>query len=247
VSRNAILAAVALAAVLLALIFLPPLRMAVIVPALMLLPGYVITAAVVPGRLDVAEQLILSLVLSLTFAILVGLALGAVGIPIQQAAWWVALGVIGLVAAAMAVRRRGRPSEPIQMRLPYRREVVLLLCAGLIVVIAIEISSVGARDARTAGDESVPVLWLLPESERERDLSVGIRNIGSLAGTYRLTVVIDGSPFRTFDVALEGRAEWSAPLEVGRSAKRIDALLYIPESVQPVRHVWRALPSQRSS
>jgi hypothetical protein len=246
VSRNTILAAVALAAVVVALVLVPAFRQSVIVPALMLLPGYVVAVAILPGRRDVSEHLIFSLLLSLTFAILFGLVIGVIGIPIEPTAWWVALGAIGLIAAVMAVRRRGRLGEPIQVRLPNRRELAMLVGAALLVVFAIELSSLGAREARTAGDESVPVLWLFPESDRQRDLTVGIRNIGSSAGTYRVDVYVDGSPFRTFPVALEGRAEWSARLDLDRSAEHVDVLLYVPESAQPVRHVWRALP-QRSS
>ena len=246
-ARNWILAAAAVGLVTLGLVYVPPLRVSVFVPALMLLPGYLVTVAILRERRDIAEQVTFSLLFSVVLTILVGLGLGAIAIPLQALVWWVLLGVIGVIALAMLLVRRSHLSEPLQLRLPQGRELVMIACAILLVALAIELSSAGARDARTAGDESVPVLWLLPQATSERNLTVGVANIGSSAGLFRVSVIVDGSPFRTYLVDLDGRADWSAPMRLARSAERIDVVLYAADAVEPVRHVWRAVAAHRTS
>jgi hypothetical protein len=221
------------------LVLLPAVRASLLVPALLVLPGYLVTVAVLPRHSDVTEQLILSLVVSLTITIAAGLGFALIGIPIGALAWAGLLLGVGILGVAMTLKRRERLSKPLQLRLPRARDALITLAALFLVSFAIQLASVGARESRTAGNESVPVLWLEPASATGNDVSVGIRNIGSVRGDFRLDLIADGSVLQSYRVEVEGRGEWSTTVSVRGSVARVDAYLYDYGSAQQLRHVWR--------
>jgi hypothetical protein len=240
--RRAFLVAVpiALLATVALLIVLPSVRASILVPAIMVLPGYLATVALLPERRDITEQLILSLVISTTLVIAIGLGFNLAGIPIGPLAWFAVLAVIALTAAGMAFKRRQQLSKPMHIRLPRARDMLLTLLAFMLVSFAIQLATIGARESRTAGDQSVPVLWLEPVAGSQTELSVGVGNIGSAHGAFRLDVVARGSVLESYRIELDGRSQWSTTFTVGPSQGRVDVMLFAFGSSEVLRHVWRA-------
>ncbi|MBV9354691.1 MAG: DUF1616 domain-containing protein, partial [Chloroflexi bacterium] len=122
-------------------------RTVVMVPLVLLLPGYALTAAVDPEwRFDVPERLVLTLGGSLVVATLGGLVLNWTAWGLQAGSWAALLAGTTLSASALALRRRQRvrPADPMQWcRSLELRQVLLAALAVLATAAALQIARVG--------------------------------------------------------------------------------------------------------
>jgi len=89
-----------------------PLRTLFILPFLLVLPGYALTAALFPNQIGLAERLLLTLALSISVTVVSGLLLNLTAWGLQGTTWIVWLGGITIAASMLALARRQRYLTP---------------------------------------------------------------------------------------------------------------------------------------
>jgi uncharacterized membrane protein len=172
------------------------------VPAILLvlvLPGYVLSLALLPARRDPFERLLLSFGLSLCVAVLGGLILDRTGVGLTSRSWSVALAVFVIAAAVVAGHRRGKtgdkePSSPgVAPPVRHRRDrrlgvAVVGVAAVALAVGALVIARQPSSSAHIVGSTS---LWIKPQNPAAGTFSVGVRSDETRRTRYRLLVVVD--------------------------------------------------------
>src|SRR5690349_17839062 len=116
------------------------------IPVLLLAPGYVWLAALLPAPGPSFERSVLTVGLSLIVLVLGGLALQVTNLPLDRTGWSLCLAVVITVGTAVAWRRPSMVSMP-RLRLRPSRSGVLLTLAGLVLAGAVTTAVVGARTA----------------------------------------------------------------------------------------------------
>ena len=162
----------------------------VTLPLALLLPGYALVAALLPfGHLGFPERLALSLGVSIALAVLCGLLLHALRIPLGSASWRVLLSLVTLAAAGYALLRRGRSALPPVPALAARmhfREALLLSAGALLIGLALGLGSIGV--ARPPS-EPFTQFWALSGQAGDRVVvRVGLTNEEGLPVTYRIVI-----------------------------------------------------------
>src|SRR5258708_16677585 len=89
-----------------------PLRTLLVLPFLLVLPGYALTAALFPNQIGLAERLLLTLALSISVTVVSGLLLNLTAWGLQGTTWIVWLGGITIAACMLALARRQRYLTP---------------------------------------------------------------------------------------------------------------------------------------
>jgi uncharacterized membrane protein len=193
------IAATAVAAGLTSLVELPvPGARAILATLLALvLPGSALVAAFFPLRsLGDAERLLFSVGLSLTIAVIGGLALNALPGGLQPG-WWVALlvGTTVLACAIALVRRHDSTAWP-SFTAAFRGAdrffsgSVLLVAAALVAVTAVLLAADAAATPPSAG---VTQLWMLPSDAADQStVGLGVRNLEHETMRYRLVITVNG-------------------------------------------------------
>jgi uncharacterized membrane protein len=219
------------------------------VPLVLVLPGYALTAAMLPKRaLGGPERAVFSLGLSLVIVILGGLVLNWAPFGLQAASWTVFLSGITLGACAVAlVRRRGQSisasgwSWAGNIGFTFRQRLLLGL-AALIVCGAVAVSIIGAEQQPHPGFTQ---LWILPAggANAKNTISLGVSNMESRAMEYRLAVNVDGKVVKEWpSIDLNPNEKWDAVLmlpQLGHaSAAKVEADLYRADAPTTIyRHV----------
>jgi uncharacterized membrane protein len=191
----------------------------VILPLVLVLPGYALMSALFPRReFGIPERLVFSLALSLVIAVLGGLLLNLTPWGLRAGPWAVLLGGITLGAcAATFVRRRGQAiSNSGWLRagnigLNFRQGLLLGL-AGLIVCGAVAVSIIGAERQPYPGFTQ---LWILPAggANPKNAVRLGVSNMESTAMQYRLAVSVDGKVVKEWpSIDLNPHEKWEATL-----------------------------------
>lgn len=162
-------------------------------PLVLLLPGYALTAALVPGpALGLAERVLCSIGLSLAAAALGGLLLNLAPGGLRDVAWAALLGNLTLVASLVALVRRLRlPLAPARVAPPLSQTQALLFGLSAVLVCgAVLVARDGAVQRPTAGFTQ---LWMqpsgVPGQERVR---LGLANMEPGATHYRLELHAGG-------------------------------------------------------
>jgi hypothetical protein len=168
-----------------------------VVPALLglllvlVLPGYALTAALLPQRaLGWAERVTLTVALSLVSTMLGSLALNALSGGLRPFAWAGLLAAVTVGGCLIAWRRRRglAPAVP-EFKLNWVQGGTLGL-AGLAVVAALALTRVPANPA---GLEGYTVLWILPsDTTQPPGVRLGVNSMEFAPTEYRLLVTVDG-------------------------------------------------------
>jgi hypothetical protein len=175
-----------------------------LLPAVLLLPGYALTRAMFPiGRLPGDERLVYTFTLSVAAAALGGLV-WQLAFDLNRLTWALVLTAITLASCAIAQRRRkmggaiqsqerlgplGSRAESTLPRLDAPTAVAVL--AGIAIVItAVAIAADGLRDERAEFHYSA--LWVVPASASSDDVEIGVWNHQGAVHKYRLTVETGG-------------------------------------------------------
>jgi len=171
-----------------------------LVPAVLILPGYAISRAMFPfGRLPGDERLVYTFTLSVAAAALGGLAWQLV-FDLNRFTWASVLTTITLVSCAIAQRRRStkralrdkeRPRSSATPGLP-RLDLptgIALLAAVAIAVAAVAVAADGLREERAESHFSS--LWIAPAGAGG-GVEVGVWNHQGAVHEYRLTVEAAG-------------------------------------------------------
>jgi hypothetical protein len=229
------------------------LRAVLVLPLVLFLPGYVLVAALFPGRgagLRVEERALLSIGLSLALVALGGLLLNQTPWGLQTDSWAALLGLFTLGAAAVAVLRPPRPAPgggpagdaeegPAPLRyLPPAGVRPSLAFAGAAAILAgaVAIAHQGAQAQRTAS--GFTQLWLVPSASAGAGgagaMRLGVRSAEPRPATYSLRVTVDGVQTESWPaIVLAPGQTWEtnvAPLPEGA----VEALLTRADAPQQV-------------
>lgn len=180
------------------------LRIVVFLPLVLVLPGYALTAAVLPTRPPLAETLVYTVAFSFCAAAAGGVLTQLV-LPLGRAAWGLLLVAITLIAALIADRRereRDRRREPLRLRLPGAAATLMLAAALTISCASVVVATDGAHD--DAADTHFSGLWIVPSPGPggEAGATVGVRNQEGSATSYALVVTNGDGRERRFSMDL---------------------------------------------
>jgi hypothetical protein len=168
-----------------------------LVPLVLVLPGYAISAAMfMPGSITRGERLAYTLSLSVGAAAIGGLAWQLL-FGLSRASWAFVLVAIVLVTARIArSRRAAMSSDPTERRSPLPRlglpTALAVLAAVILTIVAVDVAIEGLRDQRAESHFSS--LWTLPHGPAEESVEIGVQNHQGSVYTYRLSVDRAGTP-----------------------------------------------------
>jgi Protein of unknown function (DUF1616) len=185
-----------------------------LLPLVLFLPGYALSAALFPpGALPPAERAIYSVALSIATAVLAGL-LWQFAFALTRTSWALLLAAITLAGCAVAQGRRGpnphrSPSRnsPIgaspwpRLDLPTAVTVLLGVAAA---IAAIAIATDGLQEQRAKSHFSA--LWVVPRTPGSEAVEIGIQNHQGSTHVYRLEVEAAGRDIHHWRGRLASRA-----------------------------------------
>ena len=264
----AALCSVALVAVDVAAAPATPARVALGVPFVLLLPGYVLVAAIFPGRDDLSflERIALGAGLSAAIVPLLGLALNYSPWGIRPHPIVLSVMLFTLtVAAVAAARRRLLPREQAfqpELAVPWRRLVPAGAFARLLAAVAVLVVA-----AATAGGTYLLVLprdgqaytefYLLGPGGRaggypsalslgqSTRLTLGVANHEGHDDTYEIIARLDGAIASSVpELRLRDGDSWEQAVEISPSragdGQKLEYLLYREGAGEPYRrlHLW---------
>jgi uncharacterized membrane protein len=193
--------------VLIALPFEGLLKALLLLPAVLLLPGYALSAALFPPRaISRGERAVYVLVFSVSAAALGGL-LWQFAFGLGRGAWAFVLATITLAACAVAQRRRTRmpikqrersrprPSRGQGARLDMPTASAALIAAGAAIA-ALAIAIDGLQEQRAESHFSA--LWVAPQTPASEVVEVGISNHQGAVHDYRLEIEAAGREIRSW-------------------------------------------------
>ncbi len=194
-----------------------PARDAVLLPLVLILPGYALTCALfLPGEIRLDLRLVLSVAFSVGVSAVGGLIV-QLAIPLDRPVWATLLALVTVLASVVALRRRdGMPADTEQPTLRIPRIGVVSLLAMLAAVgiggWAIAIATEGAH--RQADDAHFSSLWLVPvgPSQTSSPVNVGVSNHEGRTAAYSLSVMRGGRTIRQWRLRLEANQDWQAQL-----------------------------------
>lgn len=219
------------------------LKAMLVLPLLLVVPGYALTAAVLPARLlRPFERSMLSIGLSVAWLVVAGLLMHALRIPIERGTWYLAVVVLLLPAtvAIVAHRRADPASAP---RVPHPAIVPSQVAIVALAVVVALSAVVLARSGALAHDgPGFTQLWLLrADGPDAPGVRIGVRNETGEATRYRLEVRTRERVLRRWpSIAVANGATWEvqALLEPGeRPEGPIEARLYRAGSNEVYRRV----------
>lgn len=221
-------------------------------PLIFILPGYILTQILIRERLPQpldsysymlqpgshkgqpvggADQIALSLGLSLTVDVLVGFTLNLFPIGLQALSWTLSLGLFTTVFALLAAfLRRGNVTRVI--RVPRLR---ITIYDGILFGLAILVATVAIWFAIIRPLEPQPSFtqfWMLPENQASKScaVSLGVQNFELTPVTYQVVMTGNGSQVSTWSsITLAPHEAWvlSVPVTPGSaSSMYIEARLY---------------------
>lgn len=193
------------------------------------LPGYAITRAVRMRDAGFPAHLLLVLGISVAITGLSGFILNWTPWGLQTRSWAVLLAGITVVAAMIALLRRG-PRLAAQVSVRRERtwrapQTALLLMAVCVVVAAATVSYLGATHQPRKGFTQ---LWMVPEQSVGPDaLRLGISSQETNATRYRLDLRIEGQVVQEWSVpTLQPRQQWQTIVVLPAGATTVEATLY---------------------
>lgn len=218
-------------------------------PLVLVLPGYLCTAAAFPrGGLGVVERLLLSLGMSLVLAVLGGLLLHLTPWGLGVLNWVVYFVTVILLAGGVTWwRRRSMPAAVTARRFITisLRQGLLLCTLVLILASAVAVARIGAEEQRVA---HFTQFWLLPGGQDEVDqIHLGITNEELQPVRYRVEVSVTGIVVQEWSlIALDQGQRWQTTVTLPMprdDSESVTALLYRLDAPDVVyRHVnfWRS-------
>ncbi len=236
--------------------------------------GYAFTAACFPRvALGVTKRLTYSLGFSFALIALGGLALNLTPWGLSYTSWAVYLGVVTLLAGAIALLRgdgRALSLDPLlgwalpdaQARLPQRLRAGALVIAALVGVGgAVALSTAGANHAQQTEQTAIGAsLWMLPitHAGHTPQVEVGVRNLSADATPFRLTLTVDSRVVRSWStLTLSANQTWTTTIPVASlttgavsGAEQVTATLALasaPTTTYRQVMVWVTAPASAHS
>ncbi len=210
-------------------------------PAIVLvlaLPGYALTAALIPpAALRGAERLVLAVALSIGATISATLVLHVLSIRLAGGAWATALALVTIAAAAVAAARgHGRPLPPWPLHGVRALEVLALTGALLLAggAFALGLTPLPApKDTRGS-----TALWVVPQGSDS--VEIGVRSDQLRTATYTVDLLLGGRRTHTYGpLRLVPGARWTVRAQTGGPpAPVVEAILHLASApAAEFRHV----------
>ncbi len=201
-----------------------------VLPAVLLvlaLPGYALTAALIPpSALRGAERLVFAIALSVGATILTTLALHLLSIRLDSRSWAAGLALVTIAAAAAAAARgHGRPLPPWPLRGVRTLEILALTGALLLTggAFALGLTPLPAPKS-TRGTTA---LWVVPRGSDS--VEIGVRSEELHSTTYTVDLLLGGRRTHTYGpLRLAPGARWTVRAATGGPpAPVVEAILHV--------------------
>jgi uncharacterized membrane protein len=206
--------------------------------ALFLAPGYVLGQLLVGSRVTGLERAAVITGLALVVPVLGGLLLYVAGVPLHRPGWLGLLAGVTLAGdVALFLRRRAGRAVPFSSQLTRqlpRGQVAVFAAAVLVAACAVGLARIGVATQPRPGFTQ---MWLLPQRDNARALSLGVSNDEGRTTRYLLVLLRHGWVSATWNLTLTAGQTWqrSVPLR----AAAVEARLYrLPDLTHPYRYVF---------
>jgi uncharacterized membrane protein len=223
------------------------LRASLSLPFVLFLPGYALSAALLPdGRAGLAERIAFSVGLSIAIAAIGGLLLNLLPSGLTQASWRLLLLGVTLTGAGYALWRRQHQRIPgpgplvTQISVP---EAALLSAAALLIGLALGLGALGVNPVNhsTTADAPFTEFWAVPtQSGQQLVIQIGLRNLEDQRVSYRVTLEAGGRVLAEWpQITLASGDSWQAQATLPQdlSQQQITANAYRAGDTTPYRHV----------
>lgn len=210
-----------LGGLLLSLLPLPgAVKTAVMLPAVLLAPGYAIGAALFrPGEIPREYRIVLSVALSVAAFVLGGLLVQLV-LPLNRAVLALMLSLVTIGASLVAYdRRRTAPvnrSKPLDLAGINPLAALAMLAAIGVAAWAIGIATEGAHDQLDRSHFTS--LWVVPPGTGASPVKFGVSNEEGAAAAYRLQVNQGGKVLARWRFRLGPNHQWQSALAAASSS-----------------------------
>jgi uncharacterized membrane protein len=223
-----------------------------VLPLTFIVPGYVLTQVVMRRRspdppldasselmlrpglklrqpIGIADQIVLSLGLSLAIDVLVGFGLNFLPVGLQASSWALALGLFTTVLTLLAVflRQKNRARTAMASRFHVTIYDGLLLGLSIVVVIAaVWLAIIRPLDPQP----SFTQFWMLPARNNGCSVSIGVQSFETTSVAYRVVMTINHAQTDSWSsIVLFPQQTWSrsAAVTPGKaSSLYVETLLY---------------------
>lgn len=217
------------------------LAMVLTMPLALVFPGYALLTGLFPHpELDRPTRLLLSVSLSITLIVLIGLILNRLPLGLRASSWAIALWFATIAGCLIALMRR-MFARPLDEQMQIAGLGVVTVWEGLrlnigqlaLIAVAVLISGAALALAQYQAQRQPPAntiqLWLLPDAQgKVGSLRVGIASIGSASGSFKLLVTRDGVTLHQWALEIAPGEQWEQHISVtpGLIPQAIDARLY---------------------
>lgn len=219
-----------------------------VLPLTFILPGYALTQVVMPGRSadpspdaasrrgpksrrspGIADQLVLSLGLSLAIDVLVGFGLNFLPVGLQASSWALALGLFTTILTLLAVFLRQKGKAKAARSVGFHLTIYDGLLLGLAVVVVI--AAIWLSISRPLDTQpSFTQFWMLPSANNSCSVSIGVQSFETTPVAYHVVMTINHTQTDSWSsIVLSPQHMWSHSVAVtpGKaSSLYIAALLY---------------------
>jgi hypothetical protein len=215
------------------------LRIPLVSPLVLVLPGYALTRALFVERTPAALELMLLCVgLSLACAVLGGLVLNALPGGLTTLDWAVLLCAITVVGCAATLIQRARAPElsigGFARTSMWSGPPLGLRAGGLFVGAALAVVAavwVARTPVPAIPEQGYTILWMLPATDSPDGVRLGVRNFEPSPVQYQLRVVSGDQVLQEFSINLQPVEEWQAEVTLASLGDApVEADLYRADS-----------------
>jgi len=217
--------------------------------ALFAAPGYLLGQLLLGSLAAGLERVAVMTALALAVPVLGGLLLYAVRVPLHRPGWLALLAGVTLAAdTALYARRRAAegtriravpsgPGAPGTSRAGRRASLWHVAAFAAAILVAGGAVGLAAAGAARQPQPGFTQLWLSPQRQGTRTLSLGVTNDQGRTTSYRLVLQRDGRVIGTWDLTLgEGRT-WQRPVPFTGKQALAAGLYRLPDLTHPYRYV----------
>jgi hypothetical protein len=201
-------------------------------------PGYLLGQLLVGSRTAGLERVVVMVGLALAVPILGGLLLYAARVPLHRPGWLGLLAGATLAGDVVLFRRRREGRAPPfswqpAWRVP-RWHAAAFAAAVLIAACGVGLARVGAAKQPQPGFTQ---LWLSPQQQDERTLSLGVSDDQGGTTSYRLVLLRNGQVSATWDLTLANGQTWQRSMPFTGTYTLAANLYRLPDLTHPYRSV----------
>jgi uncharacterized membrane protein len=221
------------------------LRAPLLVPLVLLLPGYALAAILFPLRtISPAERGVYTVGLSIAVAAIGGLLIQLV-VGLDRQIWAVFLALVTIAAAVRGLRGPDRAwslPSPATMPRSLPAAIAVFLVAAVVAGMAIASAGNGLREAQSR--LHFTDFWLLPGGAEPgaTAVTVGLRSHEGHPVRYTVRLSRGGAPIAAEPLTLRAGQEWEETFEVAKTPGDAPVLASLGRNGLPYRHLDIAVP-----